>query len=65
MAVTTLVSVDEYLNSSYHPDCDYVEGRLVERNVGEISHGDAQTSCVVYVRMHYKNFGHRWKSGFR
>jgi hypothetical protein len=31
---TTLVSLDEYLNTDYRPDLEYVEGHLVERNAG-------------------------------
>ena len=34
----TFVSVREYLNTSYSPDCEYVDGRVVERNVGEKEH---------------------------
>ena len=33
-----LVPVDEYLNSSYSPDMEYVDGVLVERNVGTPAH---------------------------
>ena len=44
----TLVSVDEYLHSSYEPDCDYVDGELVERNVGEKSHGKLQLAIAAY-----------------
>jgi hypothetical protein len=33
------ISITEYLESSYRPDCDYVDGRLVDRNVGERDHG--------------------------
>ena len=37
---TTLVSVEEYLRTSYPDgDCEYVDGEIVERNVGEIDHG--------------------------
>jgi Uma2 family endonuclease len=32
------VTVDEYLQTSYRPDCDYVGGRIEERNVGEKEH---------------------------
>ena len=40
----TLVSVDEYLCTSYPDgDCEYVDGEIVERNVGEIDHGDLQS----------------------
>jgi hypothetical protein len=34
MAAATLVSVEEYLSTSYDPDCDYVDGELEDRNVG-------------------------------
>ena len=33
------VTVEEYLKTSYRPDCDYVDGRIEERNVGEYDHG--------------------------
>ncbi|MDZ4799775.1 MAG: hypothetical protein SGI92_16580 [Bryobacteraceae bacterium] len=32
------MSVDEYLNSSWHPDKEYVDGMLVDRMVPTISH---------------------------
>ena len=37
-AVPTMVSVDEYLHTAYHPDCDYVDGVVEDRNVGEKDH---------------------------
>jgi Uma2 family endonuclease len=33
-----LVSVEEYLSTVYEPDCDYVDGVVEERNVGEGPH---------------------------
>jgi Uma2 family endonuclease len=36
------VTVEEYLLTSYEPDCDYVDGRIEERNVGEHDHGFLQ-----------------------
>lgn len=41
-AVKDLVSVEEYLNTVYRPDCDYVDGELVDRNVGEKDHAKLQ-----------------------
>jgi len=41
------VSVREYLTTSYRPDCDFVDGRLEERNVGEYDHGYLQTLLAV------------------
>lgn len=37
-----LIPVETYLSSMYHPDRDYIEGRLVERNVGEKPHARIQ-----------------------
>jgi Uma2 family endonuclease len=37
------VSVREYLTTSYRPDCDYVDGRIEERNLGEFDHALLQT----------------------
>jgi Uma2 family endonuclease len=37
-----LVTVKEYLETVYEPDCDYVDGRVEERNVGEYDHGYLQ-----------------------
>ena len=42
MTVATLISVDEYLRTSYRPDCDFIDGEVVERNVGKRRHGYAQ-----------------------
>jgi Uma2 family endonuclease len=54
MASTTLVSVEEYLNTSF-PDADYeyLDGQLVETTVGEKDHGRAQHRTGVYLENHY------------
>jgi len=44
-----LVSPDEYLNSSYRPDMEYVDGALVERGVPTVSHGLLQLILCVYL----------------
>jgi Uma2 family endonuclease len=54
---TTLVSVEEYLRTSYPDgDCEYVDGEIVERNVGEIDHGSLQTRIAFYLLAHYAQF---------
>ncbi len=35
MPATTAVLLSEYLETSYRPDCEYIDGELLERNVGE------------------------------
>jgi Uma2 family endonuclease len=42
MSITTLVPLSEYLSTSYRPDCDFLEGELKERNMGEMPHGRTQ-----------------------
>ena len=49
MATTpTLISVEEYLHTSYHPDCDYVDGELEDRNVGEYPHSKVQRKLAAW-----------------
>ena len=33
MSTKVIVPLSEYLDTSYHPDCEYVDGQLLERNV--------------------------------
>ena len=37
------------MNTSYSPDCHYVGGTLVERNVGEKEHGRIQRALIRYL----------------
>jgi len=39
----TLLSIDEYLRTSYHPDADYVDGEIEERHLGEYEHARLQS----------------------
>jgi Uma2 family endonuclease len=38
VATHTTIPVSEYLATSYRPDCDYIDGELRERNLGEREH---------------------------
>jgi Uma2 family endonuclease len=43
MATTpTLLSIEEYLRTSYKPDVDFVDGEIEERNMGQYDHGKIQ-----------------------
>lgn len=46
MATSTLIPIAEYLKSSYRPDCDYVDGEVQERHLGEQDHSDLQTRLI-------------------
>jgi len=51
------VSVREYLATSYRPDCEYVDGRVEERNLGEYDHGLVQTILGYLFMAHRKDWG--------
>jgi Uma2 family endonuclease len=53
----TLISVEEYLSTSYRPDCDYVDGQIEERNLGERDHGWLQTLVAGYFLARRKQWG--------
>jgi Uma2 family endonuclease len=53
MGVGTSISVEEYLNTSYDPDLEYVDGVLVERNVGDWLHSLVQRNVIVALSRRY------------
>jgi Uma2 family endonuclease len=53
MSARTLISVENYLATAYEPDCDYVDGHIEERNVGELSHSKVQLKVGAYLLAHY------------
>jgi Uma2 family endonuclease len=59
MSVAALISIDEYLNTSYEPDCDYVDGALQERNLGKKHHSRFQTALASYFFVREKQLGIR------
>ena len=43
MSTKVLMSVDEYLRTSFDgPDCEYLDGEIVERSMPEVPHADVQ-----------------------
>jgi len=49
MPTCELISLREYLTTSYRPDCDYVDGIVLERNVGEKDHSKIQIKLGAYL----------------
>jgi Uma2 family endonuclease len=43
LALDDRLTVKEYLASSFEVDCDYVDGRIEERNLGEFDHARIQS----------------------
>jgi len=48
-----LVSVEEYLNTPYDPDVEFVDGVLVERNGGYWLHALIQSNVLFALRRKY------------
>jgi Uma2 family endonuclease len=57
MASTTLVSLDEYLTTVYDPDREYVDGELIERNMGEADHAGLQGILTAWLFSQRKALG--------
>jgi Uma2 family endonuclease len=55
-ATIPVVSLDEYLHTTYEPDVDFVDGHIEERNLGEIDHADLQTIIATIFRVHQKDW---------
>src|SRR5437899_2740488 len=55
MSVETLTSAEEYLNTSYDPDVEYVDGVLVERHVGDWLHSLIQADIILALGAKYPN----------
>ncbi len=59
MATAVHIPVSEYLKTSYRPDCDYVDGELQERNLGEEWHSAVQLAIGTIFQNNRKAWGLR------
>ena len=50
--VAHFVSLEEYMHTSYSPDCEYIDGETVERNVGKGKHAVTQLAVGSILRDH-------------
>ncbi len=48
MATTAALSLEMYLQTAYRPDCDYVDGEVEERNLGEREHARLQMAIAAW-----------------
>jgi Uma2 family endonuclease len=60
MSTKVLMDVSEYLRTSFDgPDCEYLDGEIVQRNMGEIPHGDVQSNLIGLLRQLRSRLGLR------
>lgn len=57
MSVAHAVSLEEYLHTTYRPDCDWIDGELRERNLGQFDHARLQTLLAVLLELHSRKWG--------
>ena len=62
---TTLISVDEYLRTSYKPDAEYVDGVVEERPMGEDKHSEWQATLAYFFKLHRREWGIRVRPELR
>ena len=51
------IPIDEYLTTTFDPDCEFVDGEVVERNVGEKDHSRLQTALASWLFSRRKELG--------
>src|SRR5256885_723484 len=56
MGVGTLISEEEYLHTSYQPDCGFEDGVLIERNLGTKDHSRLQGALIAYFYARRKSW---------
>jgi Uma2 family endonuclease len=57
MATILHIPLQEYLQSSFRPDCEYVEGEIRERNVGKWEHARVQALLAGWFGNHEQEWG--------
>jgi Uma2 family endonuclease len=57
MATTLHIPLREYLDSTYRPDREYVDGELRERNVGKWEHARVQWLLASWFGAHENEWG--------
>lgn len=59
MNAATAVSVEEYLRTCYRPDREFLEGTLLDRNVGQYDHSTCQTILAGLFNARVQEWGFR------
>jgi Uma2 family endonuclease len=57
MSTAVSVPLSEYLETSYRPDCEYIDGEIRERNLGELDHSKMQGLLTWYLLSHARKWG--------
>jgi Uma2 family endonuclease len=64
-AQVTHIPLDVYLNTSYEPDAEYVDGVVEERPMGEYDHSSWQHAIELWFAQHAREWGVRVRPELR
>ena len=56
-APSSLISIEEYLKTSYHPDVEFIDGRLEEKPLGTWDHSRLQMLIGGWFLRHEREWG--------
>jgi Uma2 family endonuclease len=59
MSTKALVPLSEYLETTYQPDCEWIDGEVRERNLGELPHASVQAFFTAFFTIRKREFGIR------
>jgi Uma2 family endonuclease len=59
MTTAQLVSVEEYLHTSFEYDAEYVEGKIVYRSLPQLNHSEMQGNLYSALREEGRSFGYK------
>jgi hypothetical protein len=62
---TSLISIEAYLHSSYHPNREFVDGQVFERNWGEKTHSAAHGEVIGCLAARSAEYGVKVFPGVR
>ena len=57
MATSVLIPLEQYLSTTYRPDREYIDGEVVERNMGKWEHARIQALLAMWFGQHEKEWG--------
>ncbi len=52
-----MIAIEEYVTTSYEPECEFVDGELVERNCGDLDHSRFMAALIGHLAARARRLG--------
>ena len=56
IGISPQISLEQYLHTSYEPDREYIDGEVVEKNMGKFSHARVQALLAAWFGNHEREW---------